>query len=116
MAPLYDLIVMLDTQAPDDARAKVLTDVQTAIAGGGGSVERDDDWGVRQMAYEIRHKPDAEYHLLQFTGPPTLIEGLQRSLRINDAVVRHRVIKLRPGTPEPPQMRSEPPAAEPAAS
>ena len=26
------------------------------------------DWGPRTMAYEIRHKTDAEYHLIQFHG------------------------------------------------
>ena len=28
------------------------------------------DWGVRRTAFEIRHKNDAEYHLLQFQGGP----------------------------------------------
>jgi small subunit ribosomal protein S6 len=54
------------------------------------------------MAYEIRHQPEAEYHLLQFRAPGSLIEDLSHTLRITDGVVRHRVIKVRPGTPEAP--------------
>ena len=57
----------------------------------GGSIERNDDWGRRPLAYEIRHNPDAEYHLLQFRSPPTLIEELSHTLRITDGVLRFRM-------------------------
>ena len=101
-APIYDLMLMLSTSAEDDRRAKILADVEAAITRAGGSLERNDDWGRRPMAYEIRHQPDAEYHLLQFKAPPTLIEDLSHTLRITDGVVRFRVIKVRPGTPPAP--------------
>jgi small subunit ribosomal protein S6 len=114
-APLYDLTLMLATEASDDQRAKILADVEAAIAKGGGSIERNDDWGRRAMAYQIRHQPEADYHLLQFKAPPTLIEELSHTLRITDGVLRVRVIKVRPGTPEAPS--SPPPVvAAPAAA
>ena len=99
--PVYDLMVLLDTAAPDDQRSKILSDIATMI-GNGGEVVGTHDWGARTMAYEIRHKPDAEYHLIQFRGGAPLLENLQRTLRITDGVVRFRIIKLEPGTPDPP--------------
>jgi small subunit ribosomal protein S6 len=101
-APLYDLVLLLSPDAEEDTRAKILRDVESTISGAGGSIERNDDWGRRPMAYEIRHQPEAEYHLLQFRAPGSLIEDLSHTLRITDGVVRHRVIKVRPGTPEAP--------------
>jgi small subunit ribosomal protein S6 len=100
-APIYDLVVMLDTAAPEDRRAKILTDAEALISAG-GSVVGKHDWGPRTMAYEIRHKTDADYHLIQFHGNAQLLENLQRTLRITDGVVRFRIIKLEPGTPDPP--------------
>jgi small subunit ribosomal protein S6 len=111
--PLYDLMVLLDTAAPDDQRAKILSDIETMISGG-GEVVGTHDWGARTMAYEIRHKADAEYHLLQFHGSAELLATLQRTLRIMDGVVRFRIIKLEPGTPPPPP-RPERAPVEPAA-
>src|SRR5205807_8233033 len=73
-----------------------------------------DDWGRRPLAYEIRHQPDAEYRLLQFKAPGTLIDDLSHTLRITDGVVRFRVIKNRPGTPPAPS--SPPPVVAAAAS
>ncbi len=105
--PLYDLVVMLDSAAPDDQRAKVLAAAEQTI-NAGGEIVNSQDWGVRQTAYEIRHKTDAEYHLLQFHGTREILERLQRTLKIADGVVRFRIIKLKPGTPAPPASRTEP--------
>ena len=105
--PLYDLVLMLDTSAEDARRAEILKNVEDAVAKG-GEVVNTQDWGARAMAFEIRHKKDAEYHLLQFHGTPELLSRLDRSLRITDEVVRFRIIKLAPGTPPPPEHRPEP--------
>jgi small subunit ribosomal protein S6 len=110
-APVYDLMLLLDADAPSERRTEILGEVK-AFVQRDGSIETDHDWGVRPLAYEIQHHKDAEYHLLQFSGPPEMIERLRGTLRITDGVLRHRVIKVLPGTPPPPVMRAEPrPAA-----
>ncbi|MGH2867491.1 MAG: 30S ribosomal protein S6 [Solirubrobacteraceae bacterium] len=112
--PLYDLMLVISAKTEDDQRAKILSDVEARISSGGGTVERNDDWRMRTLAYEIRHQTEGEYHLLQFTGPATLLESLSHSLRIDDGVLRFRIIKVVPGTPAPPD--AEPPAASAAAA
>ncbi len=99
---LYDLTLLLSTEAAEEDRAKVLSDVESAIADAGGSIERRDDWGTRPLTFRINHQRDAEYHLLQFTGPPPLLESLSHNLRITDNVLRFRIIKVIPGTPPAP--------------
>jgi small subunit ribosomal protein S6 len=103
---LYDLLLLLSNDAPAEQREKILSMVQSAVQGAGGTIERDDDWGRRPLAYEIRHQPEAEYHLLQFEAPGSMIDELSHTLRITDGVLRFRVIKVRPGTPP---VRSGPP-------
>jgi small subunit ribosomal protein S6 len=112
--PLYDLVLLLSTTAEDDVRAKILSDIEAAIASAGGSVERNQEWGTRPMSYGINHQTDAEYHLLQFTGPTSLLEALSHSLGIADSVLRFRIIKVLPGTPPPSD--SPPPIVAPTAA
>jgi small subunit ribosomal protein S6 len=111
--PLYDLVLLLSPSADEEQRTKILTDVESAITGAQGSIDRQDDWGQRPLAYRIHHQPEADYHLLQFHAPPTLIETLSHDLRITDGVVRFRVIKNLPGTPPAPD--SPPPVVATAA-
>ena len=111
--PIYDLILLLDLGVEDERRAKIVADARAAISAE-GELLGDQAWGTRALAYEIDHRESAEYHLLQFTGPPTLIGSLEHSLRITDGVVRHRVIKLPAGSTA--VAASTPPAPEPAAA
>jgi small subunit ribosomal protein S6 len=113
LPPIYDLMVLLATSAEDERRARILADVEQTIADGGGTLELKQDWGVRRLAFEIDHTTDADYHLLQFSGPPAVVETLSYNLKITDGVVRHRIIKVTPGTPPPPEPTLQEPVAAP---
>lgn len=110
-APTYDLVLLLDRskigqQSESDAHEKILADTRAQIAAQGELV-REDDWGIRALAYPIDRQTDAHYHLLQFhAGTPALLSELDRTLRITDGVLRFRIVKLAPGTPAPPDMRA----------
>jgi len=111
-APTYDLVLMLDPQAEESARAKIVADTRATVEAQ-GELLRHDEWGERPLTYPIDKKASAEYHLLQFhAASPELLPGLDRTLRITDGVVRFRLIRLRPGVPDAPDMRS---SAAPAA-
>jgi small subunit ribosomal protein S6 len=113
-APTYDLVLLLDPQAEETVRAKVVSDASEAISAKGELVHHD-AWGERALAYPIDHKATAEYHLLQFHATNVeLIAELNRTLHITDGVIRFRINKLKQGTPAAPDMRpgAAPPARE----
>jgi small subunit ribosomal protein S6 len=101
MAGFYDLMLLLDPNAPDERRNAVISETESMLSSGGEIVEQH-DWGQRRMAYEIDHRPEAEYRLYQFNGDNALLERLNQRLRILDAVLRFRIIKVKPGQPTPP--------------
>ena len=108
-APTYDLMLMLDPKAEQATRTKIRSD-EKAMIEQGGSIIGDHDYGNRKMAFEINHEANAEYDLVQFHGPNSVLEQLQRTLRITDGVTRFRIIKLRAGVGDPPDLRQEAPA------
>jgi small subunit ribosomal protein S6 len=112
-APTYDLVLMLDTQAEESTRAKIVADTRAAVESQ-GELLRYDEWGERPLTYPIHKKASAEYHLLQFhAGSTELLDSLDRTLRITDGVLRFRIIKLAPGVPDAPDMRSSAAPARP---
>src|ERR671914_1808941 len=111
-APLYDLILLLDTTIEQERRDTILANVEDAIARA-GEIVGGHDWGNRHTVYEVHKQSEADYHLLQFRGPSSLLEQLDHNLKITDGILRFRIIRLRPGTPAPPDLR---PAAMAAAA
>ena len=106
---LYDLMLMLDPNAPEERQNEVIRNVESMIEADATLVGKH-DWGVRRLAFEIDHRPEAAYHLFQFeTDKNELLERLDHSLKIADGVLRFRTIRLKPGSPPPPTPRPEAP-------
>jgi len=95
----YDLFVLLDLESPDERRAAVIDQIRNQLQQR-GTLKGDVDWGSRKLAYEIDHRGEAQYHLFQFEAAPDLLAQLNRSLSIDDSVLRHRIIKLPGEAPE----------------
>ena len=103
---VYDLVLLLDPALEDDRREKILTDTEAIILDHGGDIVERHDWGVRPTTFEIHKKAEQDYHLIQFHATKPGLEQLEHTLKITDGVSRHRVIKLRPGTPPAPDLRT----------
>jgi small subunit ribosomal protein S6 len=108
--PNYDLMVLLDPEAPEERRAQLIEQIRGQIQSGDATLKGDADWGMRRLAYEIDHRTEAQYHLFQFEASAEVLKSLDRSLSIDDAVLRFRTIRL-PGeapeqTPEAPPQTS----------
>lgn len=101
MAGLYDLMILLDPDAPEERQTEILAGVRSTIEGA-GTLVGEHDWGRRKLAFEIQKRGEAAYHLLQFQGEPELLDRLRHNLKITDGVLRSRTIRLKPGSPPPP--------------
>jgi small subunit ribosomal protein S6 len=106
--PLYDLMLLLDPGAPSDRHDAILKEV-TGLLEGGGTIVTTQEWGTRRMTFEIDHRPEADYHLLQFEteNGGALLERVDHSLKIMDGVLRHRIIRQKDGNVPPPPPRTE---------
>jgi small subunit ribosomal protein S6 len=101
MSGYYDLMLLIDPTAPEERRNAAVSEAESIINSGGEMVGTY-DWGTRRMAYEIDHRPEADYRLYQFNGDNAVLDRLNQRLRILDGVLRFRIIKLKPGQPTPP--------------
>jgi small subunit ribosomal protein S6 len=113
----YEILLLLDAELPDERQTEIVTRTRELVERGGGSVESEDAWGRRRLAYEIDHKPEGAYHLLTFSAAPETLDEISRVLKITDGVIRHLAVR-RPkagATPTglPPSSDREPEYAEP---
>ena len=89
----YELLFFVAPTISDEDRVAVMKRIETTIAEGAGKVDNVDEWGTRKLAYEINGLTDGDYTLVNFHADPQNVAELDRVLRINDAVVRHMIVK-----------------------
>jgi small subunit ribosomal protein S6 len=92
----YELMVILDPDLEERTVAPSLDQFLGVVRQGGGTVEKVDVWGRRRLAYEIDHKVEGIYAVLDVTAEPATVKELDRQLNLNEAVLRTKV--LRPDT------------------
>jgi small subunit ribosomal protein S6 len=90
----YELMVIFDSGLDDQVIDDQVKSVAAQVVTRGGAVASTDRWGRRRFAYEIDHKQEGYYVVWEITGDGADLEALERSLRLADEVVRHKLVRL----------------------
>jgi small subunit ribosomal protein S6 len=90
----YETIIITDPDMAEDARKALTAKIGELMAAEGGHLIRQDDWGVRKLAYEIRKKPRGFYTLFDFCGQGALVDEMERQFRIDDRVLKYMTVVL----------------------
>ena len=61
-------------------------------AAGGGSIHRVEDWGRRQLAYQINKLGKAHYLCVNIEADQAVMAELEHAFKFNDAVLRHLTV------------------------
>ena len=73
-----------------ESEQKNLTvDIEKTISEGKGTVEKLEDWGKRDLAYEIRKQKEGYYTLFHFVAPEDFPKKLEKKLSINENILRY---------------------------
>ena len=100
----YELVLMLDAELEEENREKMVAETKGSIESA-GTLLHEDNWGIREMAYEINKKKESDYRWFRFEAPRQLLVDLDHTLKITDGVVRFRIFKVdkdAPVLPAPP--------------
>src|SRR5260221_4362865 len=91
MARDYELGMIINPEAGDDQARAIVERVTTIVANNGGTVVRVNAWGRRHMAYPIERHRDGLYFWFDLMLPPQTVTELERTLRVNEEIIRHLV-------------------------
>ncbi len=88
----YETMVILNPALEDDALARLGERIKEIISKK-GEVVSVDEWGRREMAYEIKGNREGFYLVIQFTAPPEVPGDLYHEFRMNPDIIRGIVVK-----------------------
>src|SRR3954471_13358377 len=101
---------MLDPDLPEGRQEEIIKRARELVEKANGTWVGHDVWGRRRLAYEITHKGEGTYHLLNFDAEAETLAELSRTPRITDGVMRHLAVpRIEGGSPDPePEPEREP--------
>jgi len=102
----YEVMAIFEATTEPQQIHTVLDHALDVMRSNGGNPGAIDRWGKRTFAYEVNHKREGYYVVVEFTGEAETVAALDRMLGLADEVVRHKVVRL----PEAALTRSDEPA------
>ena len=84
----YELVYVIQPDATPEREQEIHTRADGLIEGAGSRVLLRDDWGKRKLAYEIKSFQKGHYFQLNFLGNGAEVAELERSLRLDQDVLR----------------------------
>jgi small subunit ribosomal protein S6 len=92
--PLYEN-VFIARQDISSAQVDALADTFTQlIAEQGGEIKKREYWGLRNLAYRMNKNRKGHYILFNIDAPAPAIAELERTMRINEDVVRYLTLRV----------------------
>ena len=89
----YEIMYIVNASLDDAARQNVMERLPGIIPSHEGSIDKIDEWGVKEFAYEIDHMKKGYYVVINVTANNEGIQEFQRLARINNNIVRFMVVK-----------------------
>jgi small subunit ribosomal protein S6 len=87
----YEIILLIHPDQSEQVPA-MLERYKGMITAGGGKVHRVEDWGRRQLAYQINKLAKAHYLCVNIEADQPVMAELEHAFRFNDAVLRHLTV------------------------
>lgn len=90
----YETTFIVNASLDDAQVDTVIARVQNIISKNGGAIAAVNKWGRKRLAYPISKKTNGFYVLIEFEGPGTILEQLERSYQLDEMILRHLTIRL----------------------
>jgi small subunit ribosomal protein S6 len=92
--PLYEHVYLARQDASTQQVEELTAQLKGVIEGLGGTISKNEYWGVKSLSYRLRKNRKAHFTLLNVNAPPAAINEIERLERLNEDVLRYLTIRV----------------------
>ena len=89
----YETLFVVKATLTDEETAAQITKIKDVLAKEGAELVATDDMGMRKLAYPVQKNDRGYYTVLFYKGEGTVINELERNLKINEDVIKFLTVK-----------------------
>lgn len=90
----YELMYIVKPALDEEARTAVIEKSHAILTDNGATLDNVNEWGLRELAYEIDDFKRGYYVVTTFTSDDIAVNEFNRLTRINKDVLRHMIVRL----------------------
>jgi small subunit ribosomal protein S6 len=90
----YEIMYILNASTEEAVRTETIETLHKIITDADGTIEKVDEWGMREFAYPIEDMTKGYYVVVTINANNDAIVEFDRISRINANVVRHMIVKI----------------------
>ena len=87
---IYEELFIVKPDATEEEVDALIDQVKSTVANSGGTIDKEEKWGVRKLAYKVQKRAEGYYVLIQFTAGPQTVHEIERRLRVSDSIMKFR--------------------------
>ncbi len=88
----YEIVFIVKPMEEEGTNA-VIEKFKNLIVKNGGTIDKEDRWGKRRLAYEIKDCTDGYYCLFNVTCEPACVKECDRVMKITDDLLKHMIVR-----------------------
>jgi len=89
----YETLFVVKPTLTDEETAAQIAKIKDIVAKNGGELLATNDMGMRKLAYPVEKNDRGYYTVLFYKAEGTLINELERNLKINEEVIKFLTVK-----------------------
>jgi small subunit ribosomal protein S6 len=90
----YEVMAIFEATTEPTVIQGVIDHGLEVIRSTGGTPGTIDRWGRRPFAYEVNHKREGYYVVIEFQAETATVVELDRTFGLADEIVRHKIVRL----------------------
>jgi small subunit ribosomal protein S6 len=99
----YEVMIILDADLEEETIRSAVGRYVQLLESRGAEPGYIDYWGKRRFAYELKHRWEGYYVVLQARSEPAAMDELHRVMSLADEVLRHKVLRIPEAVYGPPK-------------
>jgi small subunit ribosomal protein S6 len=90
----YEVMLILDSTVEEGVVDGAVTRLKELVDARSGKTGQVAKWVRRRFAYEMKHRNEGYYALVEITVDPAAVADLDRALTLSDDIVRHKIVRV----------------------
>jgi small subunit ribosomal protein S6 len=101
---LYEHVFLARQDVSSQQVEAMIKEYQTILEGMGGSVPKQEYWGIKPLAYKVKKSRKAHFVLMNIDAPPAAVKEMERQMSIATDVLRFLTLRVEAHETEPSAM------------